>query len=95
MAERERLPDRRGAEACTAASIAPQTIAGALDYGRFELIAELAETAASYWSSIALAAMRGEHLTVETHCRQVAALTREAFRTVKTLGESATAEPAP
>jgi hypothetical protein len=71
---------------------APETLAAALDYGRFEAIAELAETAASYWNSIALAAMRSERLTVEMHCRQVAAVTREAFGTVKTLGEPDTAE---
>ena len=64
----------------------PQTLTAALDYGRFEAIAELAELAASYWVSIREAASRGERLTVETHCRQVALVTREAFATVKTLG---------
>jgi hypothetical protein len=65
------------------------TLTSALDYGRFEAVAELAETAASYWHSVTLAAMRGERLTVETHCRQVAAVTREAFQTVKALGTEA------
>jgi hypothetical protein len=65
---------------------APQTLATAFDYDRFEAVRELAETAASYWSSIALAAERSERLTVETHCRQVAAVTREAFAIVKILG---------
>jgi len=72
-------------------SEAPPTIASALDYGRFEAIAELAETAASYWHSLALAAMRGEKLTVEVHCRQISAVTREAFRTVKELGAESVA----
>jgi hypothetical protein len=65
---------------------APRTLVAALDCGRFDSMAELADLASSYWHSIALAAERGERLTVETHCRQVAAVTREAFATVKTLG---------
>jgi len=65
---------------------AAHTIAGALDHARFDAIAEFANLASSYWSSIALAAERGECL-VETHCcRQVAAVTREAFATVKAMG---------
>jgi hypothetical protein len=56
-------------------------------------IAELAYRAASYWHSIALAAERGERLTVEVHCRQVAAVTREAFATVKTLGSETSKGP--
>jgi hypothetical protein len=61
----------------------PQTIAAALDCARFDAIAELAELASSYWHSIALAADRGERLTVEAHCRQVAAVNcRNAFDAV-------------
>ena len=63
---------------------APQI--AALDLARFEAIAELADLAASYWRSIAEAALRGEQLTLEVHCRQVAAVTRETFATVKALG---------
>jgi hypothetical protein len=70
----------------------PQTLAAAIDCGRFDAIAELAELASSYWHSIALAPERGERLAVETHCRQVAAGTREAFATVKTLGCESDAE---
>jgi hypothetical protein len=69
------------------------TLASALDPARFDAIAEFADLAASYWRSIAEAASRGERLTVETHCRQVAAVTRETFATVKTLG-SVSDEPA-
>jgi hypothetical protein len=58
----------------------------ALDFARLEAIAELADLAASYWRSIAEAALRGEQLTLEVHCRQVAAVTRETFATVKALG---------
>jgi hypothetical protein len=67
----------------------PQTLTAALDYGRFDAIAEFAERAASYWHSIALAADRGDRLTIEVHCRQLAAITREAFSIVKTLGSEA------
>jgi hypothetical protein len=69
---------------------APQI--AALDFVRFEAIAELADLAASYWRSIAEAALRGEHLTMEVHCRQVAAVTRETFATVKNLGCESDAE---
>ena len=64
----------------------------ALDAVRLDEIARLAELAASYWHSIALAADRGNRLTVVTHCRQVASVTREAFAIVKMLG-SAEVEP--
>jgi len=67
----------------------PQALAGALDYVRFDAIAEFAERAASYWHAIALAADRSERFTIEVHCRQVAAVTREAFATVKSLGSEA------
>jgi hypothetical protein len=63
-----------------------QSLAAALDYGRFDAIAELAHLAASYWISIREAADRGERLPIEVHCRQVAAVTRETFATVKALG---------
>jgi hypothetical protein len=68
------------------ASPSPNSLADALDYGRFDAIAEFADLAASYWHSIAEAAVRGERLTIETHCRQVSAVTRETFATVKSLG---------
>jgi hypothetical protein len=47
---------------------AAQTIAGVLEHARFEAIAEFANLASSYWRSIEEAALRGERLTVETHC---------------------------
>jgi hypothetical protein len=64
-----------------------QTIVAALDFGRFDEIASMAERAASYWLSIGLAAERNDALTVIVHCRQVAAVTREAFALVKELGQ--------
>jgi hypothetical protein len=61
-------------------------LAAALDPLRFDAIAEFAGLAASYWLSIEQAAMRQEQLTIETHCRQVSAVTRQAFSVVKLLG---------
>jgi hypothetical protein len=69
-------------------SIASETLADALDVGRFDRLAELAELAASYWRSVALAADRGDALTVTVHCKQAAVVTREAFALVRTLGSS-------
>jgi hypothetical protein len=63
-------------------------IEDALDYVRFDEIARLADRASSYWRSIMLAAERGEALTVVTHCKQVAAVTRDAFVLVGSLDAS-------
>ena len=68
---------------------APQSLAAVCDDDRFTRIEELADQAASFWRSIAEAAYRGDRLTVEVHCRQVAAVTRTAFQVVKTLGAEA------
>jgi hypothetical protein len=51
-----------------------------------EAVVEMADLAASYWRSAAEAAYRGDQLTLEVHCRQIAAVTRHAFAAVKTLG---------
>jgi hypothetical protein len=59
-----------------------------LNFCRYDELARLAELAASYWKSTALAADRGDALTVVTHCRQVAAVTREAIALVKELGNA-------
>jgi hypothetical protein len=64
----------------------------ALDYVRFDEIARLADRASSYWQSAMLAAERGEAFTVVTHSRQIAAVTRQAFAIVKTLGRTEPAE---
>jgi hypothetical protein len=48
----------------------------------------LAVLATSYWRSVELAAERGDALTLVVHCKQLAAVTREAFAIVKTLGET-------
>jgi hypothetical protein len=70
----------------TDATTPSPSLTTALDYSRLDAIAEMDELAASYWHAISLAADRGERLTIETHCRQIAAVTREAFATVKSLG---------
>jgi hypothetical protein len=49
----------------------------ALDFTRLEEIGRLAALAD-----------RGDTLTVVVHCKQIAAVTREAFATVSTLGET-------
>jgi hypothetical protein len=59
-----------------------------LDFCRYDEIARLAELAASYWQSTALAADRHDTLTVVTHCRQVVTVTRQAFALVKQLGSA-------
>jgi hypothetical protein len=63
-------------------------IGSAFNFIRLDEIARLAALAASYWHSIELAADRGDELTVLVHCKQVAAVTREAFAVVKTLNSS-------
>jgi hypothetical protein len=65
----------------------------AIDYVRFDAIGRLAGLAPSYWHSVELAADRGDTLTVAVHCKQVAAVTREAFALVGTLGSSGDAPP--
>jgi hypothetical protein len=66
---------------------APSTrMVDVLDYVRRDEIAWHAWLAASYWHSIELAADRGDTLTVVTHCRQVAVVTRAAFAIVRRSG---------
>jgi hypothetical protein len=67
---------------------APHRVEDVLDSLHFDEIARLAGLAASYWHSVELAADRGDTLTVAVHCKQVAAVTREAFELVGTLGSS-------
>jgi hypothetical protein len=63
-----------------------ETIIPALAFERFDELARLAELADSYWRSVALAADRGDIHTALVHCRQIAAVTREAFAIAKALG---------
>lgn len=64
----------------------PEEIANALDFQRLDELASLAELAASYWRSVALAADRGDVHTLVLHCKQVAGVTREAFALARALG---------
>jgi hypothetical protein len=72
---------------------APHRDEDELDFVRFDEIARLADRASSYWRSIMLAADRGETLTIAVHCKQVAAVTREAFALVGRLGMSGDTPP--
>lgn len=58
----------------------------AIDWLRFGALEEMADLASSYWRSIAEAAARQEQAAVNVHCRQVAAVTREAFAVAKQIG---------
>ena len=51
-----------------------------------DAIAECADYAGSYWASIALAARRGDKLTVNVHLRQVGAINREVKALFQSLG---------
>jgi hypothetical protein len=64
------------------------TFADALDVARFDELARLAELAASYWHSVALAADRGDVHTLILHCHQLAAVTKEAFALARALGSA-------
>lgn len=55
-------------------------------------VIELSEQAASLWRSVTEAAWRGDLRTMEVHCQQIAAVSKEAFRTVKELRESTKVE---
>jgi hypothetical protein len=76
-----------GSRARTPQTVPSPSIVDALDDGRMDAIAECADYAASYWSSIALAARRGDKLTVNVHLRQVGAINREVKSLVQALGE--------
>ena len=58
----------------------------ALDYGRFDAIADYAEVGSSYLTSVREAAFGGERLNVEVRCRPIAAVTRKAFGVAKIPG---------
>jgi hypothetical protein len=85
--ERDHEPaDREGARTISDVPLIDLETNVALDALRLDEIARLADLASSYWRSISLAADRGNKLTVVTHCRQVAAITREAFAVARALG---------
>jgi hypothetical protein len=75
-----------GGSATPRAHVGAHSITAELDNLRFDAVVEFADLAASYWRSAAEAAIRGDRTTLEVHCRQLTALTRETFATVKELG---------
>jgi hypothetical protein len=60
----------------------------ALDDLRFESLEELAETAQSYWRSIAECAQRREPIATILHLKQASAVTRDAFQICTRLGKA-------
>ena len=73
--------------ASSLASYPNREATGAADAARYLTLEEFASIAASYWSSVAEAAWRGERIAVQVHCKQIAAVTREAFGVARALGE--------
>lgn len=75
-----------GADPSTKPTAAP-SIGDALDQLSTDYVIELSEQASSLWRSVLEAAWRGDLRTMEVHCQQIAAVSKEAFRTVKELRE--------
>jgi hypothetical protein len=65
-----------------------RSVEAALGQLSADYVIELSEQAASLWRSVTEAAWRGDLRTMEVHCQQIAAVSKEAFRTVKELRES-------
>jgi hypothetical protein len=55
------------------------------DAERFESLELFAEKARSLWLSVGEASFRGDREALALHCRQIAALTKGVFVTVKAL----------
>jgi hypothetical protein len=68
------------------------SVESALNQMSADYVIELAGRAASLWDSVAGAAFRGDLRTMEVHCQQIAAVSKEAFRTVNELRESTKVE---
>jgi hypothetical protein len=60
-------------------------IEDAVDFARLDEIARLAALASSCCKSLALAASRGDKLTLAVHCREAAPVIREALTLVQEL----------
>lgn len=71
-----------------------QNIGQVTDWLKYGALEEMADLASSYWRSIAEAAARNERTAVHVHCKQVAAVTREAFAVARQLGEQPKQEKA-
>lgn len=68
------------------------SIGDALNQMSADYVIELSDQASSLWTSVREAAWRGDLRTMEVHCQQIAAVSKEAFRTVKELRESTKVE---
>jgi hypothetical protein len=73
-------------------TFASPSVDHALNQLSADYVIELSEQAASLWRSVTEAAWRGDLRTMEVHCQQIAAVSKEAFRTVKELRESSKVE---
>ena len=65
---------------------AARSLADALDYRPLRRDRRNGGSCRSYWHRSPGGRIARERLTIEAHCRQIAAVTREAFETVKSLG---------
>lgn len=70
----------------------PQSVDDALNQMSADYLIELSDRAASLWRSVTEAAWRGDLKVAEVHCQQIAAVSKDAFRIVKELRESAKVE---
>jgi hypothetical protein len=75
----------------SAVAIAPDLQAD-LDDQRLERIVELADLAASLWTSVSEAAWRGERRTLQAHLSQARVVTIDAIALAKALGRDADAD---
>lgn len=57
------------------------------DLLRYEEIARQADLGVNLWSSLMLAAERGDNASINLNCKQIQCLTRSMFALVKLLGE--------
>lgn len=73
--------------AAAASRTASQSVVNVLDQMRADRLIELADLNASLWTSIRLAAWRGDATLIRTHLRQVGAVNREVKAIVDELGK--------
>ena len=62
------------------------TVKDALDLTRYDELRRQADLGVNLWSSLLLAAERGDDAVIKLNCEQIRILTRTAFALVKRLG---------
>jgi hypothetical protein len=72
-----------------------ESVAAAVSWLKLDELGRLADLAASYWRSASLAAERGDVHLLTLHCRQISAVTRDAFALVREVAENNEAAPSP